>query len=163
MILGDGIDIRRFWTCYTNNRNNCVGGQKRKRKYGSVDSVWSNHISIHNFVRDIYDLLSELSRLFYDSISEHNNVSWFYSKLHFRNPLPWLISCIVANSDITANSKGSGCSLALLILMIIGSMVTLLAFRWKLRKLHGLVLIILYILFVCVSLAFIYDVVQCPV
>ena len=64
LILGDGIDIRRFWTCNTNNRNNCVGGQKRKRKYGSVDSVWSNHISIHNFVRDIYDLLSELSRLF---------------------------------------------------------------------------------------------------
>ena len=157
MILGDGIDIRRFWTCYTNNRNNCVGGQKRKRKYGSVDSVWSNHISIHNFVRDIYDLLSELS------ISEHNNFSWFYSKFHFRNPLPWLMSCIVANSDITANSTGSVCSLALLILMIIGFMVTLLAFRWKLRKLLGLVLIILYILFVCVSLAFIYDAVQCPV
>lgn len=79
------------------------------------------------------------------------------------NPLPWLLWCIVNNSNIAVSSTGGVCSLTLLVLMIIGFMVTLLAFRWKLRKLLGLILVILFILFVCVSLAFVYDYVKCPV
>ena len=77
--------------------------------------------------------------------------------------MPWLIACVVNNSPIPVSSAGAICSMALLILMIIGFMITLLGFRLKLRKLLGLILVILFILFVGVTIVFSYEIVACPV
>ena len=51
----------------------------------------------------------------------------------------------------------------LLFLMLVAFTIALLGFRWKLKKALGVVLLVFYVIFVAISLAFTYNFVLCPV
>ncbi|MCL4129410.1 UNVERIFIED_CONTAM: hypothetical protein GTU68_025157 [Idotea baltica] len=54
------------------------------------------------------------------------------------------------------------CSILLLFCMMLFALISIMCSRWKLNKCLGASLLLLYILFVCVSLSFHYDLVKCP-
>lgn len=81
----------------------------------------------------------------------------------FRMSLPYFIYTVVFMDDIEVSSEGIICS-ALLIIIILVAVVSFLAcFRRYLSKTLGIIYIIIYVLFVGVSISFVYGFVKCPV
>jgi len=77
--------------------------------------------------------------------------------------LPYLIQSIVYWKDIQVNPQGIGCSATIVILILIAIVSFLACFRGRLSKVVGIIYIIIYFLFVAVSISFSYGFVQCPV
>lgn len=67
-------------------------------------------------------------------------------------PVPWLLYTIVFQKDMVVNSTGMGCNIGMLFLMLILVFLSILAFKWKMTKIMGVVMIGLYAVFVVVSL-----------
>ena len=66
-------------------------------------------------------------------------------------PLPWLIyTAISGNVDV--NSVGMGCNIGMLFLMLLIVFLSILAFKWKMTKIMGCVMLVMYAIFVVVSL-----------
>ena len=66
-------------------------------------------------------------------------------------PLPWLIyTAISGNVDV--NSVGMGCNIGMLFLMLLIVFLSILAFKWRMTKIMGGVMLVMYAVFVVVSL-----------
>ena len=70
----------------------------------------------------------------------------------FRLPLPWLLYTIANQEPISVVSTGMGCSIGMLFGMLLVVFISILAFKWKMTKPMGGVMILLYAVFVVVSL-----------
>ncbi|XP_059098976.1 sodium/potassium/calcium exchanger 2-like isoform X2 [Tigriopus californicus] len=92
------------------------------------------------------------------SVSMSSNI--FY--ITVRMSLPWLFFAIFRQETIPVLTSGMACSITLLALVLILVLVAVLIFRRRMTKLFGVILILIYILFVMVSLAFAFDAIQCP-
>ena len=82
---------------------------------------------------------------------------------YFRLPLPWLLYTMIKLEAVSVVSEGVGCSVSLLFLMLIFVFLAIVAFNWKMTKGMGVVMLILYVLFVVVTLGFNYQWYQCPI
>ena len=89
-------------------------------------------------------------------------------------PLPWLLwnmanSGGVKNKDgvleygLGVSSAGAACSITMLFLMLVIVFLAILAFKWQMTKTMGGVMVILYGLFVVISLGFSFEWYKCPV
>jgi len=67
-------------------------------------------------------------------------------------PVPWLLYTIINQQDMVVNSTGMGCNIGMLFGMLLLVFLSILAFNWKMTKVMGSVMILLYIVFVIVSL-----------
>jgi len=68
-------------------------------------------------------------------------------------PLPWILWCAVNYpKPMTVSSAGMGCSVGMLFAMLLIVFVSIIAFKWKMTKAMGGVMIVLYVIFVVVSL-----------
>ena len=67
-------------------------------------------------------------------------------------PVPWLIYCAVNQKAIDVNSVGMGCNIGMLFLMLLIVFLSILAFKWKMTKAMGGIMLVLYVIFVIVSL-----------
>lgn len=93
------------------------------------------------------------------SVSMGSNI--FY--ITVRMSLPWLLFAIFRSEIIKVSSLGMVCSLVLLFLVFILVMVAVLIFKRRMTKIFGIILILIYVLFVIVALAFTYGAIQCPI
>jgi len=78
-------------------------------------------------------------------------------------PLPWLLYTMVFNTPITVSSEGLGCSIVLLFSMLCAVFLCILVSGWKMTKLLGASMFLLYFVFVFVSLSFEYKWIECKI
>jgi len=78
-------------------------------------------------------------------------------------PVPWFLYTVVFGTPIKVSSEGLGCSIILLFTMLILVFGAILCSGWKMSKLLGIAMFVLYFFFVAISLAFEYDWVPCLV
>jgi len=67
-------------------------------------------------------------------------------------PLPWLIYTIINGKDMIVNSAGMACNIGMLFLMLIAVFIAILAFKWKMTKPMGAIMMCLYVGFLSVAL-----------
>lgn len=78
-------------------------------------------------------------------------------------PLPWLIfSGINQGLYMKVSSNGLFCSVSLLFIMLIAVVVTIAISKWRLSKLLGATMFLLYIVFLVLSLLLQYNEITCP-
>merc|ERR1719245_1864388 len=78
-------------------------------------------------------------------------------------PIPWLIySAINGGLGKAVSSNGLGCSIGLLLLMLVTLILSILATGWKMNRVMGFLMLILYAVFVVISLALEYGYLTCP-
>merc|ERR1712156_1271744 len=79
-------------------------------------------------------------------------------------PVPWLVYAMVhSGNPVNVSSSGVGCSISLLFLMLISVFLSILAFKWKMTKGMGIMMGLLYFVFVIVSVGFDYCWYACPI
>merc|ERR1712013_900171 len=66
-------------------------------------------------------------------------------------PLPWLLYTIIFGRDMEVNSVGIGCSIGMLFVMLL-LFISIIAFKWEMTKPMGGIMMVLYLVFVIVSL-----------
>jgi len=67
-------------------------------------------------------------------------------------PLPWLLYTIINGKAMEVNSVGMGCSIGMLFIMLLLVFISIIAFSWEMTKPMGCVMLVLYVVFVIVSL-----------
>jgi len=67
-------------------------------------------------------------------------------------PLPWLLYTIINGKSMEVNSVGMGCSIGMLFVMLLLVFLSILVFKWQMTKPMGGVMLVLYVIFVVVSL-----------
>jgi len=67
-------------------------------------------------------------------------------------PLPWLLYTIIFGRDMEVNSVGIGCSIGMLFVMLLLVFISIIAFKWEMTKPMGGIMMVLYLVFVIVSL-----------
>jgi len=67
-------------------------------------------------------------------------------------PVPWLLYTIINQKAMEVSSVGMGCSIAMLFIMLILVFLSIIAFKWKMNKPMGGIMLLLYVVFVVVSL-----------
>jgi K+-dependent Na+/Ca+ exchanger-like protein len=67
-------------------------------------------------------------------------------------PLPWLLYTLIFQRDMEVNSVGIGCSIGMLFIMLLLVFVSIIAFNWEMTKPMGGVMMVLYLVFVIISL-----------
>jgi len=67
-------------------------------------------------------------------------------------PVPWLLYTIINGKAMEVNSVGMGCSIAMLFVMLIAVFISIIAFKWKMNKPMGGIMLLLYLVFVIMSL-----------
>jgi len=67
-------------------------------------------------------------------------------------PVPWLLYTIINQEPMKVSSVGMGCSIGMLFIMLLLVFISILLFNWKMTKAMGGVMLILYAIFVVVSL-----------
>jgi len=77
-------------------------------------------------------------------------------------PFPWFLYSVLFTTPIQVNSEGLGCSIILLFSMLLLVFTCILCSGWKMSKLLGVSMFVLYFIFVGVSLSFEYGWVHCP-
>ena len=77
-------------------------------------------------------------------------------------PLPWLLGSVFLGHAIEVSNDGAVCSIGLIFIILISFVLSLLVFKWKLRRGLGVILLLIYIMFVAVALAFQFGYVVCP-
>ena len=81
----------------------------------------------------------------------------------FRLPLPWLLFTLIKGKDVSVSAEGMVCSVAILFMMLCLVFLSILVFNWKMTKMMGIAMFLLYFVFVAVSLGFQYDYIVCPI
>lgn len=76
-------------------------------------------------------------------------------------PVPWFLYTVVFGTPIKVSSEGLGCSIILLFTMLVLVFGCILCSGWKMSKLLGVSMFVLYFMFVAVSLSFEYDWIPC--
>ena len=67
-------------------------------------------------------------------------------------PLPWLLYTAINQQPMSVSSVGMGCNIGMLFLMLLMVMISIMAFKWKMTKVMGGVMMLLYGVFLVVSL-----------
>jgi len=78
-------------------------------------------------------------------------------------PLPWLLWTIANGTGLSVSSTGAACYITLLFVMLILVFLAILIFKWNMTKTMGGVMLVLYVVFVIVSLGFSFGWYECPV
>lgn len=78
-------------------------------------------------------------------------------------PLPWLLYTIIYQTHMPVSSVGMGCNIGMLFLMLMLVFLSILAFKWKMTKAMGGVMLILYVVFVVISLGLSSCWFSCPI
>lgn len=71
--------------------------------------------------------------------------------LDCRLPLPWLLFTMV-NGPVPVQSHGMACSILLLFGMLVAVVIGIACSRWRMSKMLGITMFLLYFVFVIVSL-----------
>ena len=83
--------------------------------------------------------------------------------LFFSLPLPWLLFTLIKDKPVSVSAEGMVCSVAILFMMLCLVFLSILVFNWKMTKIMGICMFLLYFVFVAVSLGFQYDYIVCPI
>jgi len=67
-------------------------------------------------------------------------------------PLPWLLYTIFNSKPMSVSSDGMGCNIGMLFLMLLLVFLSILLFKWKMTKMMGGMMMVLYAIFLVVSL-----------
>jgi len=67
-------------------------------------------------------------------------------------PVPWLLYTIINQEAMEVNSVGMGCSIGMLFVMLLLVFISIIIFKWEMTKPMGGVMLVLYVVFVVVSL-----------
>ncbi|XP_038660545.1 sodium/potassium/calcium exchanger 2-like isoform X2 [Scyliorhinus canicula] len=79
-------------------------------------------------------------------------------------PLPWLLHAFINNfSPIIVSSNGLFCAIVLLFIMLLFVILSIGACKWKMNKILGLIMFILYVVFLVVSVLLEQKTIECPV
>ncbi|XP_048042137.1 sodium/potassium/calcium exchanger 2-like isoform X5 [Megalobrama amblycephala] len=79
-------------------------------------------------------------------------------------PFPWLLySFINSMSPVRVSSNGLFCAIVLLFLMLIFVIISIAACKWKMSKMLGFIMFLLYIVFLVVSVLLEDKVIVCPI
>ncbi|KAK7169926.1 hypothetical protein R3I94_000229 [Phoxinus phoxinus] len=79
-------------------------------------------------------------------------------------PFPWLLFSFLNNmSSVRVSSNGLFCAIVLLFLMLIFVIISIAACKWKMSKLLGFIMFLLYIVFLVVSVLLEDKVIACPI
>lgn len=80
----------------------------------------------------------------------------------FRLPVPWLLYSIVYSGfPVPVQSQGLSCSIILLLSMVLFIILAIAFFKWRLNKMVGVLFLLLYVVFVVVSILMQYSVIPC--
>ena len=80
-----------------------------------------------------------------------------------RLPFPWLLFTLINQQDVTVSSYGLGCFILLLFLMLLAVFICIVIFNWKMTKIMGAMMMVLYAVFVVVAVAFSNKWIKCPI
>uniref|UniRef100_A0A8C5EVB1 Sodium/potassium/calcium exchanger 1 n=1 Tax=Gouania willdenowi TaxID=441366 RepID=A0A8C5EVB1_GOUWI len=79
-------------------------------------------------------------------------------------PVSWfLYSSIHGSASVDVDSSGIICASTLLLFMLLSTIISIAACRWKMNKVLGCVLVLLYFIFVVISIMLQYGFIICPV
>ncbi|XP_007898205.1 sodium/potassium/calcium exchanger 2 isoform X1 [Callorhinchus milii] len=79
-------------------------------------------------------------------------------------PLPWLLFSLTHNfTKIQVSSNGLFCAIVLLFIMLLFVILSIGACRWKMNKILGLIMFVLYIVFLITSVLLEQKIIECPV
>ncbi|XP_076590217.1 sodium/potassium/calcium exchanger 1-like isoform X2 [Chaetodon auriga] len=79
-------------------------------------------------------------------------------------PVPWLIYTLLHNGDpVTVSSNGLFCAIVLLFLMLLFVIISIAVCRWKMSRMLGLTMFILYFVFLFLSVLLEDRILICPV
>jgi len=78
-------------------------------------------------------------------------------------PLPWILWTAVNGTYLGVSSRGAACSISMLFIMLILVFLAILTFNWKMTKSMGAIMLVLYVVFVIISLGFSFGWYKCPV
>uniref|UniRef100_A0A3B5B6J9 Sodium/potassium/calcium exchanger 1 n=1 Tax=Stegastes partitus TaxID=144197 RepID=A0A3B5B6J9_9TELE len=79
-------------------------------------------------------------------------------------PVPWLMYTLIHNGDpVTVSSNGLFCAIVLLFLMLLFVIISIAACRWKMSRMLGLTMFVLYFVFLVLSVLLEDRVLICPV
>lgn len=82
----------------------------------------------------------------------------------FRLPVPWLIYTLLHEGEpVTVSSNGLFCAIVLLFLMLLFVIISIAACRWKMSRMLGLTMFVLYFVFLVLSVLLEDRVLICPV
>ena len=76
-------------------------------------------------------------------------------------PLPWLIATLM-DGPVVVSSDGLGCSIGLLLVMLVTLISSIIFTGWKMNRVMGALMLGLYVVFVVISLLLEYGVFTCP-
>jgi Ca2+/Na+ antiporter len=63
-------------------------------------------------------------------------------------PVPWLLFTIVKDKPVVVKAKGLGFSMLVLVVMICAVVLSIMAFKWRMTKKMGIVMMVLYAIFI---------------
>ncbi|KAM9352355.1 sodium/potassium/calcium exchanger 1-like [Symphorus nematophorus] len=78
-------------------------------------------------------------------------------------PVPWLLYSFVHGlAPVPVSSSGLSCSTVLVFIMLLFFIISIASCKWKINKVFGLTMLLLYFIFVVVSLMLKYRIIMCP-
>lgn len=77
-------------------------------------------------------------------------------------PLPWILYIIYSGAPKAVSSEGIFCSIGLLLTMLVVLVGTIIACGWKMNRAMGAAMLVLYGVFVLISLLLEYKILICP-
>ncbi|XP_070686071.1 sodium/potassium/calcium exchanger 1-like [Pempheris klunzingeri] len=79
-------------------------------------------------------------------------------------PVPWLLYTLLHNGEpVTVSSNGLFCAIVLLFLMLLFVIISIAACRWKMSRMLGLTMFVLYFVFLVLSVLLEDRILTCPV
>ncbi|XP_045557216.1 sodium/potassium/calcium exchanger 2 isoform X4 [Salmo salar] len=79
-------------------------------------------------------------------------------------PFPWLLWSIINNMQpVAVSSNGLFCAIVLLFLMLIFVIISIAACKWRMSKLLGFIMFVLYLVFLVVSVMLEDKIIACPI
>lgn len=92
------------------------------------------------------------------------DVTWSVFSCVCRLPFPWLLWSFLNNmKPVQVSSNGLFCAIVLLFLMLLFVIVSIAACKWRMSKLLGFIMFMLYFVFLVVSVMLEDKVISCPV
>lgn len=79
-------------------------------------------------------------------------------------PFPWLLYSLFHNlKPVAVSSNGLFCAIVLLFLMLVFVIVSIAASKWRMSKLLGFFMFVLYFIFLVVSVMLEDKIITCPI
>lgn len=78
-------------------------------------------------------------------------------------PFPWLLKGIISQAPIEVSSSGMFCSIVMLFTMLMVVIICIVASRWRLNKILGIIMVIMYGVFVAISVLLVKGIIRCAI